>query len=675
MRRLSRSTIVAVASSAVLATLIGPAALAAPPDRSTPSTPVLPATARDSGAPRTEPIPTIDPPTGLDVRLQDVGTATVVTGRSRIVLHPSVGESLAEQVTVRVSVRDPRSGRLIHGPEQAAEVGGDAAGQPVAVDASDGLVRIRIPVTKQQQQALAAARRESGSRAAARAVHVRLTQSADLTPVWPGREAWGVIESRARVGGQSLRTPSVPTRASGQTVTMKNSTASPLVLLAGPAQCIYDNYYASTQRTNQQSFLGSMNGAILPPGTSLTVAITKDDEDLDGYNNDFFYQQVIDDYEQAIQNGYAWLQASGLASLPQMDFPYSSDNPLGLPDKLWQSVGLFVGHALLDYAGQAGLWNATWTALAAQFPDYAEQITSFSLAISPAVDYAVAIFEVVIALAQGLYTLFKDGCDSNPGYFLIGATDMYHPWRTFAQVYNWNGGDIEAATDTAAKTTYVPMANGMIVNSLPLFPVDPAIVADNALGEVFLPSGPKGSPVFTFQQPPQQAQSPAVISVDPATRTVTCGLAPADAAALTANLASQTTNGPTAVLPVYPTPLWTSLATGATVELPPLAPAWPRDYLVGYHYIVPARLPTAAVYWSADGQDFSSSMRIPAGQTSVVLPSPAAGIPAANLVTCVVQAPEMWNITASPLPTQRGLLTGTMVPSNVAQGPDYPTAG
>lgn len=670
MRRQIRSLLAAVATSAILATLIGPGVLADPPDRSA-SVPTDPPLALPSAVAQPGSMPTIDPPGALDVRLAKTGATTVVTGRSRILLHSSSGGVLPEQVTIQVSVRDPMTGTLIHGPEQVADVGGGSAG-PLTVDPVTGIVRIAMAVTTQQQRAIALTGRVSGDRSAAASVRVRLTQSTDLSRSWPGREARGVVESRARWGGRAPSTPPVPIRASGQTVTMQNSTGSPLVLLAGPAQCIYDNYYATTQRTNQQSFLGSMNGALLPPGTSLTVAITKDDEDLDGHNNDFFYQRVIDDYEQALQDSYAWLQLTGMPTLPQMDFPYASDNPLGLPAKLWQSIGLFVGHSLLDFAGEAGLWNTTWAGLISQFPDYAGAISRIAVAVEPYVDLSVAYFEVVIAIFQGLYTLFTNGCNSNPGYFLVGATDAYHPWRTFAQVYNWNGGDIQNAYDKQAQRTYIATANGMIVQSAPAAAVDPTSVVDNDLQAAFLPSGSKGNPVFTFQQPPHQAQSPAVVSVNRATRTVTCSLTGSDASALDANLAAQTANGPTAVMPVYPVPLWTSLTTGATEPIPPLSPAWPRDYLVGFHYVTPAVLPTATVYWSENGQDFNTSMRIPAGATSVVIPESSALIPAANLVTCVVQAPEMWNVGQSPIPSMRGVLTGTMVPSDVAKGPDYP---
>jgi hypothetical protein len=670
MKAIGRPVVALALVSALAAGMLAPAANADPGHSATPAR-VTTGTSTDGAAARR--LPTIDPPTWLDARLSGNGERLTVAAFSRVRLRGSATDPAPDRVSVLVSVRDPRTGRLLHGPVRTAEAGVNEPGAAITIAPDSGEVRIRLDLTAEQRRAVMATRVASGQDAAAASVRVRLTQAADLSSSWPGREAMGVVQDQARWGGRAPARPPVATRAGNQYVTMQNSTTSPLILMAGPAQCIYDNVYAGTQKMNQQSFLGSMNGTLLPPGSSLTVAITKDDDDLDGKDGDFDYQQVLDDYQQAQQDTYAWLQEAGIPTLPGMGFPYTSDNPMGLPWELWQTVGLFVGHAVLDMLTASGLWGTTLARLMDAYPDLAASFARLDAAFSPLVDYALSLFEVVIAVVEGLYALFSNGCGSNAGYFLIGATDAYHPWRTFAQVYNWNGGSVEVAYDSSAKKDYVAYSNGIVTRTLEPQPLVPPSVPANELGAVFLPGGPPGQPVFDFQVPPNRAEYPAVISVDRQTRRVTCGLDPSDARALAANLTGQRAlAGTSQYLVAYPGSVWADLDTGATTETAPAAPPVPYDYLVGYQYSVPAAAPTATVYWSPDAQSFQNSLPIPAGQDSVVLPDTGE---AAALVTCVVQAPEMWNIGQSPLPTKRGLLMGTLVPSDVVQGPDYPAGG
>jgi hypothetical protein len=235
------------------------------------------------------------------------------------------------------------------------------------------------------------------------------------------------------------------------------------------------------------------------------------------------------------------------------------------------------------------------------------------------------------------------------------------------------------AYDKQAQTSYVALANGMITQYLAPDPEDVQDVTDNDLESVVLPGGAKGAPVFVFRQPPNQAQAPAVATLQPGTRTVACALDPADETALSENLSRQMGQvGTQDYLMSYPAPLWGDITTGAIGAVQPTSPGYPFDYFVGYQYTAPAvastlGTSTARVYWSSDGVSFESYVDIPPGQSSVTLPAESAG--QAALVTCVIQAAEMWNVGQSPLPTERGLIMGTLVPSDVIQGPDYPAAG
>ncbi|MEI6362215.1 MAG: hypothetical protein WCP95_08770 [Actinomycetes bacterium] len=677
-----RAATTLVVSATLVVTVLAPAHAAHGADRGRGSAPVSSRLGSTAPAGPMAMIPTIDPPRAMDVRLRNDSRGMVAVARTRILVNSSgVAGRLPDRVVVVVSVRDT-TGTLLPGPEQAALVGdGGRTGSTIEVDPTSGVVDVRVPLTAEQTSAVDRLRRLRGEAGAAPQVLVRVLQQADVSTEWPGREALAVIERRATSSSAPLAQPVPAVRDDVGTVTVQNSTGNPLTLLAGPVQCVYDNFYASTQYTNQQSFLGSMNGAALPAGSSMTVHLSKDPQGLDGKDNDFLYQQAIADYQQAVSNAFAWMQNRGVTTLPKMGFPYSKNNPMSLPPELWQNVGLFIGHSLMDVLSGTGVFARLTSEFLLKNPIFKTAFAALSESFGTILDFASALFEVVIAIVQALITFFTNGCDTNSGYFMLGATDMLHPWRQFAQVYNWNDGIVEAAYDSSQKKNYVALANGMITRYLPAAASNPADISANDYLDAFNGAAVKLAPTWVFQEPPNKASYPASVSVDPKSRTVTCGLDARDSAALTANLkAQQAIKGTSYYLPVYPASLWFSMTDSTFTQAQPSAASYPYDYFVGSQYVSPSQGSTASVWASPDGTHWTQ-YPVPQGSNSVVLPpahfdplTPFLEVAASKLVSCTVEAPEMWNVNASPLPTGRALIMGTIVPSDVVKGPDYPAS-
>ena len=596
----------------------------------------------------------IVPPSGIDVRFGSLAGASPVALLARI--HPSASTT-RERVVVQVAVRPHAGGARILGPERSVAVGDQS---PALSVSEDGTVRGLLPLTAAQRSELVAWQADLGDSRAARQVSVLLRHEADTDPARPGFDDLGSAGDSARLGGEALSVPR-ELRDSPGTVSLANNTPNPLVLLVGPAQCMYDTVYAwgTESADGGGSYLGSANGTLLLPGQRISIKVDKDAQTLDGKESNGSGTEVIADYQLAVSSAYRLAQAEGDTELPEIALPEGESS--GTWDELIKESSLFVVGVVNWVAEGAGVTEALLAALGA-----AEIAETFSFVL----DVALQFIEIAGVIAE----LFDNGCGGAPGYILIGATDVAQPWRSTSQTYSWNGANpvpAQVKNSSGDKVNATPSFNGMVMNTFtPILtpPVQsawlPALNDPGSNNDVGLWNPVNKGTTFSwnFTEPSTAVAGKSTISV--AGRVVTCGNPDADRFTQAVAATGIPAVGMWLSQNSY---AYYSMASGAAVR--PNVNLWPQDYFVGEGYVF-AGHSSMAVYATSGVPDSSGSITwstvlVPPGASQVAIPSTTK----AAWVKCGVQIPEMM---AGDLPTDRTLLLGTNVPSDTVPGPDYP---
>ncbi len=596
----------------------------------------------------------MQPPSAIDARFATLAGAAPVGVLARI--HPLPGA--AQRVVVQVAVRPRSGGARVLGPERSVGVGETS---PMLRVDPDGTVSGTLPLTPAQREELRAWRADVGDSLAAREVSVLLRHEIDSDPARPGYDDLGTAGDSARLSGEPLALPH-EVRDSPGTVWFENTTPNPVVLLSGPAQCMYDTVYAwgTLSDDGGGSYLGSANGTLLYPGQRIGVKVDKDSQTLDGKESNGQGTDVIADYQQAIASAYKVQQASGDSELPQILVPDSSTTDWS---EMRKESALFVLGILNWVTEGAGVTETLLTALG---------LTSIVETFGFALDVAVDFIEIVGVIVE----LFENGCGGAPGYILIGATDAHQPWRSTSQTYSWNSANpipAEFKDSSGDKVPASPAFNGLVMNTATaqyVPPVQPAwipILQNPALNNdraLWYPDKSSSNFSWTFTEPDTAVTRKSTISI--AGRVVSCGNPQ-----LSSFVATMNAQGIPAV------GMWKSqtdygyydMGTGAAIVAPSIG-RWPSDYFVGEAYVFNGHS-QMAVYATSGVPDSSgnidwTSIMVPPGATQVAIPASTN----AAWVKCAVQVPEMMT---GDLVTDRTILLGTNVPSDTVPGPDFPS--
>ena len=586
----------------------------------------------------------IAPPSLAESRLRNQGDGLVVDIAARMDSRNVDGVRL-DTAEVQVAVVSPNTGALVVGPVRKLAV-------------TESELTTTMALTKAQAEAVEVWRMSLGWSAAANAVTVGMRQEADLDAVHPGIDAQA-IDARIAHWGGAAPTPPVQTRGTGRPVTYVNATPNPLVLLGGPVNCMYDaNYPLETGSNTNSDFLAQVNGALLPPGVTLTTATSNS-----GNTGDSKYATtsglVFAAYSAAMTSTYQWFSGtSAKSTLPKL--PSKSSLPPGVTGTQAQLIQSLIAQATQDSLSDGGTFDYiydTASLAAGGAIAWAGAAEAFDL---PGIDQVLAIIGVII-------DDLTNSCSDVKGAFLAGATDATHPWRQFTGLYAWNGGAPFLLT-SSKKVQYRPYANGMIVNvfatPLPIIP-DLSSVSADQLDLNILPVSDKSLPaaMFTFTEPDYNADYPADISISG--RTVTCALDGRDASSQTQAMNAITANGTSWFLTAFPTPVWQKLDNSAMgTQVMPTSPAGASAYADGMGYAAPGTPGIVTVYTSADGQNWSDPLTAAANSASVTIPASTT----ARLVQCTVQSVESWK---NPITINgRRVIMGTRVMSDMVLGPD-----
>jgi hypothetical protein len=586
----------------------------------------------------------IAPPSLAESRVRRHGDGLVVDVAARIDARVVDGPE-RDVAQVQVAVVSPRTGALVVGPRQSPSVTGSALTTTVAL-------------TTEQTRLLAVWGKTLGWAAAANAVTVGIRHEADIDAAHPGIDAQA-IDARIAHWGGAAPTPPVEMRGTGRPVTYVNATPNPLVLLGGPVNCMYDvNYPLETGSNDKSDFLAQVNGAVLPPGVTLTTASSNS-----GNTGDSKYATtstaVFAAYSAAMTSTYQWFSGtSAKSSLPKL--PSKASLPPGVTGTQAQLIQSLIAQTTQDSLSAGGTFDYIYD--------------SASLAVGGAVAWAGAAgafdlpgIDQVLAIIGVLIDDLTNSCSDVKGAFLAGATDATHPWRQFTGLYAWNSGAPFLLT-SSSKVQYRPYANGMVVNvfatPLPIIP-DLSSVAADQLDLNVLPVSDKSLPAvtFTFTEPDFNADYPADISLSG--RTVTCALDGRDASSQTQAMNAITASGTSWFLTAFPTPVWQKLNNSAIgTQVMPSSPAGANAYADGMGYAAPGTPGIVTVYTSADGQNWSDPLTAAANSASVTIPAATR----ARLVQCTVQSVESWR---NPITVNgRRAIMGTRVMSDMVLGPD-----
>lgn len=605
--------------------------------------PAASALERGSGIPAASAVQ-IAPPSLAEPRLSRVSDGMVVDIAVRIDAQNVAGPT-RDVAEVQVAVVSPRTGAFVVGPQQALTVTGPR-------------LTTAVKLTHEQINLLERWGKTLGWTAAANTVTVGIRHEADIDAAHPGIDAQA-IDARIAHWGGAAPTPPVQTRGTGRPVTYVNATPNPLVLLGGPVNCMYDaNYPLETGSNDKSDFLAQVNGAVLPPGVTLTTASSNS-----GNTGDSKYATtsaaVFAAYSAAMTSTYQWFSGtSAKSSLPKL--PPKASLPPGVTGTQAQLIQSLIAQATQDSLSAGGTFDYIYD--------------SASLAVGGAVAWAGAAgafdlpgIDQVLAIIGVLIDDLTNSCSDVKGAFLAGATDATHPWRQFTGLYAWNGGAPFLLT-SSSKVQYRPYANGMIVNvfatPLPIIP-DLSSVSADQLDLNVLPVSDKSLPavMFTFTEPDYNADYPADISISG--RTVACALDSRDASSQTQAMNAITANGTSWFLTAFPTPVWQKLNNSAMgTQVMPTSPAGASAYADGMGYAAPGTPGIVTVYTSADGQTWSDPLTAAANSASVTIPASTT----ARLVQCTVQSIESWR---NPITVNgRRVIMGTRVMSDMVLGPD-----
>ncbi|MGY6217394.1 Vgb family protein [Methylolobus aquaticus] len=559
----------------------------------------------------------------------------------------------ADYVTAQVIVAGASQ---IAGPVSRLDLDGAnrfASGSRMRVDRKTGTVTASLALTLRQQRALAAQMWAGRTpRAMAARIRVLFRHYRDADPTRAIHEDIASVGARARWGGSPLALPGGPgavlLQGAGGQVRLTNTTSNPLVVMAGPTSCMYDSIYeyggSGPQSGWNGSHLGTMNGNILAPGQSIQAYVESDTSVLDGREDNASGTTVLADYTEFQNDALQAAQDAATSTLPELDIPSGDDD--GPWKDIDESLGFFSLDVVRNLLSEDGVW-ATYAAASAQSAGIPEsELGTFDTALEFAdglLDYA----EPITGLVEGLVALFSNGCNAHDGYIMIGATDQNHPWRQFAQVYDWGKGS--PYIPKSGTTTFGSHANGLVANVVtPLPAAQQPAFDDPAAANV--PTNSGGVAQWQFTETTNQVNTPAKVSLDAGTRRVHCN--PADAGSDQPPAGLPTVISSLAMLPSYVD------YQGNSVTKPSVGP---NDYLVGEHFIAGGS--TRSVRYSADGISWTS-VPIPAGQDYYDLPEGSE----VTLVACDTQAAEL--LTRATL-SGRTVLMGTRVPSDVIPGPDY----
>ena len=604
--------------------------------------PTASALERGSGIPAASAVQ-IAPPSLAEPRLRRVGDGMVVDIAVRIDAQNVAGPT-RDVAEVQVAVVSPRTGAFVVGPQQAVTVTGPR-------------LTTAVKLTPEQVGLIRMWRDGVGWAAAAQTVTVGIRHEADIDAGHKGIDAQAIDARIARWGGPAPIAVVGETRGTGRAVTYVNATPNPLVLLGGPVNCMYDaNYPLETGSNNSSDFLAQVNGAVLPPGVTLTTASSNS-----GNTGDNKYATtsaaVFAAYSAALTSTYQWFSGtSAQSSLPKL--PSKASLPPGVTGTQAQLIQSLIAQTAQDSLTAGGTF------------DYIYDSASFAVGGAVAWAGAAEVFDVpgidqVMAIIGAVIDDLTNSCSDVKGAFLAGATDATHPWRQFTGLYAWNGGAPFLLT-SSKKVPYRPYANGMIVNiyTSPQSSDLSSVEADRLDANV-TPLSMKELPAisFTFTEPDYNADYPADISISG--RTVACALDGRDASSQTQAMNAITSTGTTWFLTAFPTAVWQRLNNSAIgTQAMPNSPAGANAYADGMGYAAPGTPGIVTVYTSADGQTWSDPLTAAANSASVTIPASTT----ARLVQCTVQSVESWQ---NPVTINgRRVIMGTRVMSDMVLGPD-----
>lgn len=613
---------------------------------------LLPPGARAAGADHrtaTAPVSTsIQPPMLVEPRLRE-GDGDFVVDVAAL-LDSVAGGSAHNRAQVQVAVRSPADGEMIIGPH-------------VDVPVTRLQVGATVALTPEQNESIRNWRTRVGAPTAARMVMVGIRHEADVNADHPGIDAQAVDARLARWQGAEPVAPIARPREIGGTVNFANTTPNPLILLAGPANCMYDtNYPLNAGDTPGSDFLAQLNGALLMPGVTLTTKTTKSSDTQDS-RYATTSSDVLNAYASAVSNNYAWFKKTATMGRYLPDLPALST----LPPEITGSQAQLI-QTLLQQQAQDSLEDDG--AIDQLYID-ASMSLGFTLGLTAAFEVTADVpgIDQVLAIIEDIMDVFLSSCSGTAGAFVAGATDAKHPWRQFIGLYDWaQNGKVNPQLFVApsGETAYQPYSNGMVarVFTTPMS-TSTALVTDDQVNALSTPaSDPIGATTtFSFAEPDLNAEYPAEVSING--RTVTCGLNPKDAAGQTAAMGALTARGTQWFLTQYPQSAWQRLTdvTVATSTMP-TRPSGVDAYVDAVTYLPTNADGLVSVYTSPDGTTWDDPILIPKGGATVTIPSSRT----ARLVQCTVQSIETWN---NPVTVNgRRVVMGTRIMSDMVLGPD-----
>ena len=554
----------------------------------------------------------------------------------------------ADYIQVQAIVATSK-GRLARGPVQRLDLDGPdrfSTGSRVRLDKRDN-VRAGLALTTKQRAVL---RRQAakGTGAAKRAAMIRVVfrHYRDGSPTSSIHEDVASVGARARNGGHKLRLPApraaLASSSPGQ-VRLSNGTNNPLVAMAGPNSCMYDSLYGSTYSGDHGSQLGTMNGVILAPGQSIQAYVLDDKSDLDGREDNQDGDGVLQDYNDYLNDAYAQASSQYPQDLPELIIPDGDDESPWVDMDL--SIGFFGREVTKNVVDEEGLWGTFAKAAGSEEGLTEEEIDAYAPFLETVSTGVELFLEPVVELVLELLTLFDNSCMTHDGYMMVGATDQAHPWRQFAQIYDW--GSANPLVPKPGAQGFTSLANGIVGNVVTTIGSSTA----DSPSQSSQPNTANGVSTWTFTEADQPVDDPAIVSWAPGTRDVTCR--PKDPATLIppAGLSPRVYD----MLPPY-----RAIRDFAGNAASPSGSV-PNDWLVGLHYI--SGDSTGSVHYSTDGQTWSD-LDIPAGQDTVTLPGNAQAV----LVKCDLQVAEVFSHATT---SGRKALMGTRIASDIVTGPDY----
>lgn len=545
---------------------------------------------------------------------------------------------------LQVAVVSPETGEFVVGPQQALPV-------------TASRLHATVALTQTQGALFEEWRRTLGWRVAANAVTVGVRHDVDTDATHPGIDAQGIDARISRWGGADPVAPMGQLRGISSNIAFVNSTPNPLVLLAGPANCIYDsNYPLQAGSDNASDFLAQLNGAVVPAGVTLTTSTSSSQDTGD---NKYVTQSgsVFAAYSAAVTSTYQWFsKTSAKGTLPRI--PAKGTLPAEITGSQAQLVQSLLIELAQDSTAEGAVVDNIYTGASTAAGGgliWASAADAFDL---PGIDQVLGIIGVLI-------DVFDTSCESSYGSLLVGATDATHPWRQFVGLYNWNVA-VPELLKGPKNESYRPYVNGMVVNvwSTPQS-MDTSDVSADQLQMNFepLPQPRQYLVTYTFAEPDNNADYPADVTISG--RTVTCALDPRDKTSQQQAMNAITAHGTSWFLTGYPNAVWQKLAdaTTATTYMP-MPWMGVNSYVDGIGYAAPGTSGVVSVYTSADGQNWSAPILAAPNSSSVTIPT---GTPA-RLVQCTTQSVETWN---DPITYNgRRVIMGTRVMSDMVLGPD-----